>query len=128
MKNKINIYIVFVCLTFLILSTIACKIESVTPNSESIPTNIQNPTVTLTNTPNAKTITPTISNIKTGIVINCEHLNIRQESNENSSVLLVIDKNDVVTILDKSSNNRWFFIEYDNVFGWVNSYYIQIKE
>lgn len=128
MKNKINIYVVSICVCFLILSALACKIEQVTPNPELIPTNTQSPTITLTNIPNTKTITPTIPKIKIGIVINCEHLNIRKESNENSTILLVLNKNDSVIIIDDVSNDKWFFIEYGNISGWVNSYYIQIQK
>lgn len=63
-------------------------------------------------------------NLKTGVVIDCSKLNVRQESNLNSKVIKVIDVNTKLEIKDKVG--EWFKIKLnDSTEGFCMSKYIK---
>lgn len=59
-------------------------------------------------------------------IVNGEVLNLRESPDTSAKVISQLEKGSKVAILKES--NGWFEVKYNNVFGWVNSQYITIKE
>lgn len=123
MKTNFKIYII-ISILFIIISQIACKIEKIEKNiSPTIQNTIENiPTKT-------QIVLSKNSNFEKGIVVNCEYLNIRKYSDENSEIFYTISKNSEVIILSKETN--WYEIMYVSenkihILGYVNSKYIEV--
>ncbi len=121
--NKHRYFLIFFII--LLLSTMACSIQKIEPESLA--------SLTATNTPNP---TPTCTNpaslTEFGTVNVAEGLNLREEPNEHSIVILTLLPNSKVEILSEEENG-WLCIKTEvtqkdmsvlEVIGYVNGNYI----
>lgn len=63
----------------------------------------------------------------TGIVCNCDKLNVRKEPSDKADVLTVIKK-DTKVVIDKDESPRgWYKVSVNNITGYCMKKYISIK-
>lgn len=63
----------------------------------------------------------------TGIVSNCDKLNVRKEASDKADVLTVIKK-DTNVVIDKDESPRgWYKVSVNNISGYCMKKYISIK-
>jgi uncharacterized protein YgiM (DUF1202 family) len=55
-----------------------------------------------------------VEKTKTGVVSNCERLNVRKNPNRNAEVLTIIEEDDVVNVFPSKSTRNWFFVQTES--------------
>ena len=126
--NKTTILTILLTLT---ITQFACSVSSsITPTpSPIIPTQTSTPLPRPTETEIiAVPIHPTITeNYKENhaVVVNCNYLNVRTNPDDTSQIIISIPVKSKVQILSSPVNN-WYFIKYENVYGYVYGNYIEI--
>ncbi len=55
------------------------------------------------------------------------NLNLRREASVNADITLVIPFNSIVAVGGRSADSQWWFIEYNDEWGWVMSEYITVE-
>lgn len=79
-----------------------------------------------------QTIEPTTFKVpvieKTGIVVNCEKLNIRLKPNRESRILLVVEEGTALTINPIRSTHNWYSVKLeDGVYGYCMTDYVAVE-
>jgi hypothetical protein len=107
------------------------------PQSDENVQNLQENTETVTNTtPEAQTTQPehepTPPAVVTGVVVNCETLNIREKPSLFTEVLCIINKGEEVEIVEAESTNDFYAVIYGkdkevSVEGFCMKKYIKLK-
>lgn len=97
-----------------------------TPSPTHQPTSEPSPTATRerysTRTP---TPTPPVERV-CGAVVDY-NLNLRREASTNADIILVIPFSSIVAVGGRDADSEWWFIEYNDEWGWVMSEYITVE-
>lgn len=80
-----------------------------------------------------QTIKPTTFKVpvieKSGLVVNCEKLNIRLKPNLESRILLVVEEGTMLTINPVRSTHNWYSVKLDDeTYGYCMRDYVAIDE
>lgn len=108
-------------------TTVPTIVSTATPSVTPSPSPLPSPTPTRERY-STRTPTPTATITRfCGAVVNY-NLNLRQSPERDAAILLVIPYNSIVNIGARNPDGDWWFVEYNDVWGWVVAEYINPEQ